>query len=188
MSLTVLWPPFHLCKFADIAFDARSSLSLSDDKEEGEGKGRRQRSSISGATLFLPPLSFPFRCGAIRLAHTRVPLPPYLSVVCLSMQGISDFNLPLHRYPSIPPCGFGLARWMTRFGPRAVSLPPILPLFSSPSLSRDTRFIESTGGGMRQTSEEREGRNALQTELTVQGKGVMQCRYCRIIGKLGIQS
>ena len=156
MSLTVLWPPFHLCKFADIAFDARPSPSPTTTRS----KGRRQRSSISGATLFLPLFpSSPFAVGPSGL-HTHA---------CLSLPTCPSFVCPCRGYqilisPALPPCGFGLARWMTRFGPRAVSQPPFLPLFSSPSLSRDTRFIESTGGGMRQTSGVREGRNVLQTE------------------------
>ena len=147
VSLTVLWPPFHLCKFADIAFGARPSPSPTTGRR-GEG-AKTEVINFRGNT-FSSSLTFPFRCGAIRLAHACLSLPTYLSVVCLSMQGISDFNLP-----SLPPCGFGLARWMTRFGPRAVHCrqPPFLPLFSSPSLSRDTRFIESTGGGMTQTDE-----------------------------------
>ena len=92
--------PFHLCKFADIAFDARPSLSFPDKEERGGGEDRGHQ--FPGQHFFFLFDVGPSCCPLP--ACTRVPLPtcPSVrpSVVCLSMQGISDFNLPL--YPSLP--------------------------------------------------------------------------------------
>ena len=146
-------PPLQICRYSIRGACAVSLPRRSERERERETKtevinfrGNTFSSSLSSSVVAAGPACTRVRARA-RAFFSSLPTCPSVrpSVVCLSMQGISDFNLPSSLTPSVPSLP---SLWVR---PRPMDDPFWTACRQSLSLSlfprRDTRFIESTGGG-----------------------------------------